>query len=101
MVKAAKKIAQGLSLFVFFILLLVGIFSKPQFRLSDLPAIGLKAFIGYVIFWMLGIVVSDIVIKAILMDVEHEPADEGRGGLLTRFSPDKNEEVLKTRAGGQ
>ncbi|OGS36156.1 MAG: hypothetical protein A2293_04550 [Elusimicrobia bacterium RIFOXYB2_FULL_49_7] len=90
-----RRIAQILSLFVFLLLLIVGIFSREDFALVHLPIIVLKAFIGYVIFWLLGIVVSDILLKAVLHSMEDQAMEEWEGGLLSRFIPDKNDELKK------
>src|SRR3989339_2182000 len=90
-----RRIAQILSLFVFLLLLIVGIFSREDFGLVHLPIIVLKAFIGYVIFWLLGIVVSDILLKAVLHSMEDQAMEEWEGGLLSRFIPDKNDELKK------
>ncbi|MBL8029346.1 MAG: hypothetical protein JNL74_23185 [Fibrobacteres bacterium] len=95
MVQLTKKIAQLVSLFVFFTLLLVGIFSCEEFVLTSLPAIALKAFIGYVIFWLIGIVISDIILKAILQSMEDKKYEEWEGGLLVKFAPTKNDDLKK------
>jgi hypothetical protein len=97
MIRLSRRIAQFLSLFVFLVLLLAGIFSQENFALSQLPMIVLKAFIGYVIFWLLGIVLSDIVLKAVLTAMEDKKFEEWEGGMLTGFAPEKNEELKKTR----
>jgi len=97
MAMLSKKIAQAISLFVFLLLLLVGIFSKEGFALADLPMIGLKAFIGYVIFWLIAVVIADVVIKSILNAIETEKIEEWEGGMLTHFIPEKNEELIKTK----
>lgn len=91
----SKRIAQVLSLFVFFILLLVGIFSKEDFSFVHLPIIVLKAFIGYVIFWLLGIVISDIILKAVLSSIEDKKIEEWEGGILSKFSSEKKEDLKK------
>jgi hypothetical protein len=95
MVKMAKRIAQALSLFTFLLLLLVGIFSLDKFSFAQLPLIVLKAFTGYVIFWLLGIVISDIILKAVLTSMEDKKYDAWEGGLLVKFSSEKNEELQK------
>jgi len=97
MVRLSRRIAQGLSLFVFFVLLLTGIFSQDSFALAQLPMIVLKAFLGYVIFWLLGIVLSDIVLKAVLAAMEDKKYEAWEGGLLDGFAPEKNEELAKTK----
>jgi len=56
----------------------------------------LKAFTGYVIFWLLGIVISDIVLKAILTSVEDKEVTTWEGGLLSQFSQDNHDELQKT-----
>ncbi len=95
MVKLAKGIAQTLSLFAFLLLMMVGIFSLDTFSFSQLPMIVLRAFTGYVIFWLLGIVISDIILKAVLTTMEDKKYDAAEGGLLVKFTPEKNEELLK------
>ncbi len=100
MVQLTKKIAQLISLFVFFTLLLVGIFSQNEFTLSVLPAIALKAFIGYAIFWLIGIVISDIMLKAVLQSMEDKKYEEWEGGLLVKFAPTNNEELKKLNLPG-
>jgi len=97
MVQLTKKIAQLVSLFVFFMLLLVGIFSSDEFVITSLPIIALKAFIGYVIFWLIGIVISDIILKAVLQAMEDKKYEEWEGGLLVKFGPSKNEELKKMK----
>lgn len=99
MVIMTKRIAQILSLFVFLLLLIVGVFTQEEFSFAHLPIIVLKAFIGYVIFWLLGIVISDILIKAVLNTMEDKQVDEWEGGLLSNFTPAKNEELKKTKTG--
>jgi len=95
MVRIAKRIAQALSLFAFLLLLLVGIFSPEKFTFAMLPIIVLKAFTGYVIFWLLGIVISDIILKAVLTTMEDKKYETWEGGLLVKFTPEKNEELQK------
>ncbi|MFH0918885.1 MAG: hypothetical protein V1913_00870 [Fibrobacterota bacterium] len=97
MASLSKRIAQFLSLFVFFVLLIAGIFSSDSFTLAHLPMIVLKAFIGYVIFWLLGIVLSDIVLKAVMNAMEDKKYETWEGGLLDGFSADKNADLKKSR----
>ncbi|OGJ87573.1 MAG: hypothetical protein A2268_03985 [Candidatus Raymondbacteria bacterium RifOxyA12_full_50_37] len=98
MATLSRKIAQFLSLFVFFTLLIVGIVSDESFSLSHFPIIGLKAFTGYVIFWLFGLIISDIVLKAIVTSVEDKDLDKWEGGMLDNFSKDKNEELQRVQA---
>lgn len=95
MVRLTKKIAQVLSLFVFLLLMIVGIFSVDEFTFAHLPLIVLKAFTGYVIFWLLGIVISDIMLKAILTSMEDKKYEDWEGGLLVKFAPGRNDELKK------
>jgi hypothetical protein len=101
MVKIAKRIAQVLSLFAFLLLLIIGIFSVPEFSFALLPIIVLKAFTGYVIFWLLGIVISDIILKSVLTTMEDKKYEAWEGGLLTNFIPEKNEELQKANVRSQ
>lgn len=94
MIILSKRIAQILSIAVFLLLTIVGIFSKSEFYLGHLPIILLKAFIGYVIFWLLGIVVADIVLKSIVSSVENEKIEKWEGGLMSAFAKEKNDEYL-------
>ena len=100
MVILAKRFAQALSLFAFFVLLLVGIFSPEQFSFAQLPMIVLRAFTGYVIFWLLGIVISDIILKAVLTTMEDKKYEAWEGGLLAKFTPEKNDELQKANVKG-
>lgn len=82
---------QAMSLFVFVLLFIIGILSQEYFILVQLPMIVLKAFLGYVIFWLLGIVVSDILLKTVLHSMGEGQPEDWEKGLLSDFVPDKND----------
>jgi len=70
--KIAKKIGLFLGYIAFFCTVLVGIFSTENFQINDLTFIFIKAFVGFIIFWLLGIMVGGFVIKMILVNIAEE-----------------------------
>ena len=91
MIIFSKRIVQVMSLFVFILLFIIGILSQEYFTLVQLPIIVLKAFSGYVIFWLLGIVVSDLLLKTVLHSMGDRQPEDWEEGLLSDFVPDKND----------
>ena len=100
MVAVVKRVAMMLGMFVFLLLLMVGMFSSEKFSFSELPLIFLKATVGFIIFWLFGIIVSDTIVKAISSSLENSKMEKWEGGIASRFiegdeedakSPDNSE----------
>lgn len=91
-----QKLSKSASGLAFFVILLVGIFSSPTLGGREVALILVKAAIGGVLFWVIGIVVSDIFLKGMLETMDEDPKEKWGGGLLTRFAAQK--ESMKQQA---
>ena len=87
MIIFSKRIVQVMSLFIFLLLFMIGVFSQEYFTLVNLTIIVLKAFIGYVIFWLLGIVISDILHNTVLHSMEDPQPEAWERGHAVRYRP--------------
>ena len=94
MKRLSRTIALLIATLVFFLLILTGIFSRNLLvlTLGDTLAVVLKAFIGFVIFYFLGLIAVDLVLKAIQSAVEDAQISKLQGGLVSHFVTEKDEE---------
>ena len=97
MIIISKRIEYVMGIFIFLLLTMAGVISQEQITFVRLTIIVLKAFIGYVIFWLLGIFISDILLKTILHSVEDHQPKARKGSLLSDFGTDKNGDLKKIK----
>ncbi|MFH1760999.1 MAG: hypothetical protein ABIA63_07845, partial [bacterium] len=80
-----SKIRFYLSMFIFLLMMLIGIGTADAPDWMDLAMITLKACTGYVIFWLLSLVVVDVVFKTMIFEVKEKHLDKWQQGMLARF----------------
>jgi hypothetical protein len=92
--KLSRITALLIATLVFFLLVLTGIFSQNVLNLSlgEALLVILKALIGFVIFYFLGLIAVDLVLKAIQSAVEDAQVSKLQGGLISHFVEEKTEE---------
>ncbi len=94
MKKNKNKFGKLSATFVFFIIFLTGTLSHKVITTDILIATLLKAFVGALIFWLIGIIISDIAIKGMIENLDLDDKNIWSGGLLTRVAQEK-EKMLK------
>jgi hypothetical protein len=80
-----KRIARLLSLSSFFIIFLFGIDPADIFNANTALIAFAKGCVGALLFWLLGFIVADIIIKGLVTDVRTDENDTLEGGLLQRL----------------
>ncbi len=80
-----KRIARILGILSFFIAFFMGIDPYDPFDVRTALNAVIKGFAGALLFWMMGFIVADIIIKGIMMSVPTEASDAIEGGLLQRL----------------
>jgi hypothetical protein len=95
MKRVTRVMALLIATLVFFLLVLTGIFSQNilALTLTDALLVLLKAFIGFVIFYFLGLIAMDLVLKAVQSAVEDAQISKLQGGLISRFVAEKPKET--------
>jgi hypothetical protein len=79
-----KRIAFLMGTIAFFIILFVGLDPDDPFAAGSVLAAFSRALLGGAMFWFVGIIIADIVLKGIVEDIEQEHIPEYEGGLLQR-----------------
>ena len=95
MIEITRKVAKTVGIFTFLILMIVGVASCEGNLFSSLPLITLKAIVGFIIFWLFGIIISDTVIKAIITSIEDTSAQKWEGGVVSHFIPSSKDEIFE------
>ena len=87
MKKISRLLALFLSALIFFLLVLAGLFSQNfmELTITDVAFVILKAMLGFVIFYFLGLIAADLVLKAVKNAVEDSEFDKMEGGLAAHF----------------
>jgi hypothetical protein len=88
-----RRVANIISILIFFIIFMVGYFSYDKIEIIDLLQIAIKACVGALIFWIIGFILSDIALKAILETIQVEEDNKWTGGLFTRVVEEKEKEL--------
>ena len=91
MKKLARTLALLLATLVFFLLVLTGLFSQDVLilTLTEALLVLLKAIIGFVIFYFLGLIAVDLILKALKSAVEDAQVSKLQGGLISHFVDEK------------
>ena len=79
-----KKAAAVLGIAAFFLLLLFGMAGSRQFTFEALVPVFFRAVLGAGLFWVIGIVIADILVKGIITDASIDRQHLVEGGLLQR-----------------
>jgi len=88
-----KRISALLGISTFFMLFLIGMVSSHCISWEALAGAFGHALTGGVLFWIIGIVVADILLKGILSDVEVDKQYLLDGGLLQQMQVIKDKNV--------
>ncbi len=89
MARLIQRLARLSALFVFFIILFVGLFSSKTLGFSAVVITVAKAVIGGAFFWILGVVLGDIAVKGLLENIEVDEESKWGGDMLSRFAVEK------------
>jgi hypothetical protein len=92
-----KKSARILSGFVFFAIFLTAIDPAEPFDLYTLSFAAYKGLLGAFLFWLLGYVLGDIILKGLVEEVKVTKLDLVDGGLLQHISTAQQENVPQKR----
>lgn len=84
-----QRFAKIIAVMAFFILFIVGLFSNYSLDLFSVLVSFFKASIGGLIFWIIGVIISDIILKGLLESIDTTRDNKWEGGLLTRFVEEK------------
>ena len=79
-----NKIAKVIGLATFFIVLFIGLAKSGEFTFASILSSTAYALIGGALFWFIGIIISDILFKGIVTDIETDSDCLADGGLLQR-----------------
>lgn len=85
MVYWIKKIARISGLCVFFLIFIYCIDYKDPYSAQNAIIAALKAGLGAGLFWFLGFIIGDIIIKGIFIDLPTNKDDMIEGGLVQRL----------------
>ena len=80
-----KRFARILAISSFFIVFFLGIDPSDPFDRTALFIAFLKGCLGALLFWTVGFVLADIVIKGLVAGVRTEKSDVIEGGVLQRL----------------
>jgi hypothetical protein len=80
-----KRIARLLGMLSFFTVFFLGIDPADPFDATTAGIAFAKGCAGALLFWFLGFIIADIVIKALVTDVRTDDNDTMEGGLLQRL----------------
>jgi len=87
-----KKFARILSILTFFVVFFIGLNSPDPFDPMIISIALVKAIIGAILFWFIGIIVADIVLKGIVAETDTVPEDAIDGGLIQRIYEEKEKQ---------
>ena len=94
-----KRIARQLELLTFFTVFASGIDPADPFNAQIAIWACAKGCVGALLFWLLGFIIADIVIKGLVTDIRTDENDTMEGGLLQRLH-DVQSNVARPGAGG-
>ena len=84
-----KRGAMVLSCIAFFVVLVAGINSNDPFNTYGLIIASLRGLLAAFVFWLLGFVVGDIILKGVLEDLHVDRIDPLEGGVVQHFHDQK------------
>lgn len=80
-----KRVARLLALLTFFTVFVSGIDPADPFNAHIAVLAFAKGCAGALLFWLLGFIIADILIKGLVMDIRTDENDTIEGGLLQRL----------------
>ncbi|MCU0609231.1 MAG: hypothetical protein MUF22_05645 [Chitinispirillaceae bacterium] len=80
-----KRISVLLGCSAFFMLFLTGLASSQSLAWESLIGAAARAATGGILFWIIGIVIADILLKGILSDIEVDKEHLVDGGMLQQI----------------
>ncbi len=96
-----KKWRKNLALLVFFLMFIIGVLSSPVLDCAVLAMIALKAGIGFVIFWILSLIILDVLFKTIIFEIKEKSPEPWQQGLVAHFAQkEEREDVSKSHKNG-
>lgn len=84
MVRLIRKIASLIGISTFFLLFFLSLAVSQEFTLQSLAVSLGRAVIGGSLFWVIGIVIADILLKGVVTDIDQDKKILMEGGLLQR-----------------
>ena len=94
-----KRIARLLALLTFFTVFVSGIDPADPFNVQIAVWACAKGCAGALLFWLLGFIIADIVIKGLVTDIRTDENDTMEGGILQRLH-DVQSNMARPGAGG-
>jgi hypothetical protein len=91
-----KRTAFILGVGAFFIVFFLGIDFADIFNPETLAVALLKGIAGAALFWTMGFIIGDIVLKGIVTDAQTDENDTAEGGIIQRLHSVKTEQVSET-----
>ncbi len=86
-----RRIARIIAFCGFFVIFFCGISLDDPFNTQTATIAFLKAFCGGVLLWFTGFVISDIILKGALEDIQVEELEPLEGGIIQRVQETKTE----------
>jgi hypothetical protein len=80
-----KRIARLMSMLSFFVVFFLSLDPADPFSASIAVIAFIKGCVGALLFWFLGFIAADIVIKGLVTDMHTNKSDTLEGGLLQRL----------------
>ncbi len=80
-----KRMARMLGMLTFFVVFFLGIDPEDPFNANVAAIAFFKGLAGAFLFWLLGFIIADIVVKGLVTDVPTDDNDTVEGGLLQRI----------------
>jgi len=92
-----RLIAQLLGFLAFVIILVSGYNFSAPFSLELFTPLLAKAVLGSALFWLLSIIIGDIIIKGVMEDIERKNLEPLEGGLEQRMHEAKGKEPVSVQ----
>ena len=90
MTKAIRTFSVFLSYGAFILIFLSGYDFTGTITIENITPIILKSLFGAVLFWFLGIIIGDIIVRGIIEDIDASKLDPLEGGFEQLISEEKN-----------
>jgi len=89
MMKAIRTFSVFLSYGAFIVIFLSGYDFTGTITIENITPIILKSLFGAVLFWFLGIIIGDIIVRGIIEDIDASKLDPLEGGFEQLISEEK------------
>jgi cytochrome bd-type quinol oxidase subunit 1 len=95
MTKAIHVFSVFLAYGAFILIFLAGYDFTGTFTIESITPIILKSLFGAVLFWFLGIIIGDIIVRGIVEDIDESKLDSLEGGFEQLIAEEKSKEKVK------